>query len=136
MARTAFISGPLNISEDRFRQLYIPAIDKAIADNDSFVIGDAIGVDKIALDYLISRGVDKSRITIYQRKRKQKVVYENINTLEFKSDKEKDVAMTKNSHYDIAFPEPIEDLIARIGDAYDPSRISGTQQNINRRKEL
>jgi hypothetical protein len=62
--RTAFISGPLDPTQDYFATHYVPKIDTAISQNHDFIIGPVRGIDTLALSYLLSQSVAPSRITI------------------------------------------------------------------------
>lgn len=45
---TYFISGPLNITQDRFEELYVPILKEKISLlGNKFIIGDARGVDTL-----------------------------------------------------------------------------------------
>ena len=65
MPRTAFISGPLDVSHAYFDKYYKPLIDTAIAAGDNFLIGPVSGIDALAFEYLLSHSVASSRIKIY-----------------------------------------------------------------------
>lgn len=127
MRITYFISGHCNITQEEFDNNYVPALKKAIEDKESyFVVGDCIGVDIMAQDYLIDvLGLDPRRITVYHmytsaRNKNPKI----INTKGgFTSDSGRDSQMTKDSDFDIAFVR-------------DPKKMSGTGENILRRNKL
>ena len=65
----AFISGHTDISPTLFNIHYAERIDAALHASHAFVLGDAIGVDSLALEYLLSRSAIfpglKERITVY-----------------------------------------------------------------------
>lgn len=143
---TYFISGHRNLSYEDFEKYYIPTI-KNIIDFDNypvFVMGDYEGVDKFAMDYIYNQTF--CEIIIYHMGNNPKNVPENIDkerptiiddihTLEnkcgflvsysggYKSDEERDAAMTKISDCDIAFIK-------------DNRWNSGTAQNIKRRHSI
>ncbi|KAK1076324.1 hypothetical protein LTR33_009041 [Friedmanniomyces endolithicus] len=69
---TAFVSGHTDLSEANFESIYLPLLNAAIAQGHNFLIGDALGVDSFALQYLLSDVVKKQfpdvatrRITVY-----------------------------------------------------------------------
>lgn len=122
-----FISGHRDISKEEFNQLYVPAINEALRDQDvKFVVGDYEGVDIMAQEYL-SKVADlkHSQVTVYHMFSLPRNFYSpKFNTKGgYKTDEERDAAMTRESDRDIAF--------VRRG-----KRNSGTAQNIVRRYEF
>lgn len=125
---TYFISGHRDITEEEFEINYKVAIDSVLFDNPNaiFVVGDYYGVDIMAQNYLLDHvGIEPERVTVYHmfdspRNKNEKVV--NL-VGGFKSDEERDAAMTKASAFDIAFVR-------------DHTKISGTGTNILRRHLL
>lgn len=122
---TYFISGHRDITEEEFEINYKVAIDYALYENPNarFVIGDYQGVDIMAQNYLLDQiGIEPERVTVYHmfdapRNKNEKV----INLFGgFKTDEERDAAMTEVSAHDIAFVR-------------DHTKISGTATNILRR---
>ncbi|KAF2655435.1 hypothetical protein K491DRAFT_778736 [Lophiostoma macrostomum CBS 122681] len=61
----AFISGPLDATDAYFESHYRRRIDAAIASGHSFVVGPVMGIDTLALEYVLSRIVDPQRVTVY-----------------------------------------------------------------------
>ena len=125
---TYFISGHRNISEEEFERNYKPYIENAISDmpNCKFVIGDFDGVDIMAQNYLIDvLNIEPERVTVYHMFDSPRNINPKITQTKggFKTDEERDSAMTANSFEDIAFVR-------------DYSKMSGTAQNILRRKLL
>lgn len=127
-----FISGHRDLSYEDFEKYYTPIIDKAIREDDEakFVIGDCCGVDKFAMDYIFNK--DICHITIYHMFNKPRNIPEaNTRVIldlvdfrgGFKSDEERDSAMTRDSDFDIAFVK-------------DCRWNSGTAQNIKRRYNI
>lgn len=128
-----FISGHRDLSYDDFELYYEPKIDNIIAnDKDAeFVIGDCNGVDKYAMEYIFKNYAVP--LTIYHmfdtpRNKPENLGsdsdYEGVHFIGgFKSDEERDSAMTEYSDFDIAFVK-------------DNRWNSGTAQNIKRRHEL
>ena len=52
--QVAFISGHTDLTQDEFQCNYIPRHDTALQDGHIFILGDAAGVDTLALTYLLS----------------------------------------------------------------------------------
>lgn len=133
-----FISGHIDITEEEFNTHYRNRIDLALQNPFStFVIGDAQGADTLAKNYLGSR-IDKTRITIYTRRSPiqcSELVGFKIKG-SFKNHTQKDAAMTRDSDEDILYIRPADiqkQLLEARGIKYDPNRLSGTEQNLNRR---
>lgn len=63
-ARTAFISGPLDVSQAYFSKHYLPRINAAITSGHHFIIGPVSGVDTLAREHL-TQSISASRIKIY-----------------------------------------------------------------------
>lgn len=126
--KTYFISGHRDITDAEFEMYYQKKI-LDVVDNDPeslFVVGDYYGVDIMAQNYLLDvLKIDPKRITVYHmleapRNKNEKV----INLVGgFKTDEERDAAMTQNSFEDIAFVR-------------DNTKLSGTAQNILRRYKM
>lgn len=115
-----FISGHRNITEEEFNTHYEPLLWDAINESSvEFVVGDCVGVDAMAQKYLKSLGVKE--VTVYHmfEEPRHNVGFDTMGG--FRSDVERDFAMTKVSNRDIAW--------VRKG-----SERSGTQQNLDRRK--
>lgn len=132
-----FISGHRDITEQEFKEHYIPWIDSIFDDVNypEFVVGDCEGVDKMAMDYLAPLAFNREAyINIYHMGDSPRHTPDNvpINYTErcfsdyvtfhggYNSDETRDSAMTKDSHFDIAW--------VRKG-----KENSGTAQNIKRR---
>ena len=123
--KTYFISGHRDITNEEFEINYQPVLNNVVSEVEDclFVVGDYQGVDIMAQNYLIEvLQVDPSRITVYHMLEKPRNINEKIkNTIGgFKTDEERDKAMTNASFEDIAFVR-------------DNTKISGTAQNILRR---
>jgi len=118
--KIAFVSGHLSVTETEFLAHYAAQIDTAIAAGDSFVVGDANGVDKLAQEYLASR-ISKDRVTVYHAYQAPRHNQDFYTVGGFPSQNAKDKAMTEASDYDIAW--------VRAG-----REDSGTARNIARRK--
>ncbi|MBD2362960.1 hypothetical protein H6G36_17510 [Anabaena minutissima FACHB-250] len=112
-----FISGHLDLTEAEFDFHYRLKIDKALEENESFVVGDAQGADTLAQQYLLTK--TKSVIVYHMLTSPRNNV--GFSTRGgFKSDAERDEQMTLDSHKDIAWVRP-------------GKKRSGTQKNIDRR---
>jgi hypothetical protein len=116
-----FISGHRNITQENFDKYYINKINKVIIsdNNATFVIGDYWGVDIMAQEYLVAIG-KADLVTVYHMLDKPRNIADGITKTVggFKSNEERDAAMTKASDFDIL--------------VYDHSP-SGTEQNLLRR---
>jgi len=134
MNKTYFISGHLDISQQEWDAHYKDRIDEAIKENANFVIGDAKGVDYMSALYLWNNWV--KNVTIYHMFKKPLNNPGYPTKGSFKNHEEKDSAMTKNSDEDIAWVRSEKDTKLLYGDKYRPNRISGTQKNLNRRKQM
>lgn len=121
-----FISGHLDLAPKEFREHYKPLIDEALLELEStFVVGDARGADTLAQQYLMFRlrGCSRSSVTVYHMfgRPRYHVDPKAITLGGFKSDKERDEAMTVDSDKDIAWVRPGRET-------------SGTAQNLKRRQ--
>lgn len=149
--KTAFISGHLDISKAKFLELYKSEIDNAINNGHHFVIGNAVGCDEFAIEYLQEKNVTNNRVTIYHHESTydkieknhltisdiNKFGYTNVQT-GFDNFTERDAMMTKDSHYDIAHVRPDHEtkiLMESLGKTYSATRVSGTQKNLIRRQK-
>ena len=116
-----FISGHRDISQNDFANHYAAKINTVIKSdpNAQFVVGDYYGVDIMAQRYLVGLGY-ADKITVYHMFEKPRYIANGITHTvgTFKSDEERDSAMTKNSDFDILFI------------MHSPS---GTEQNLLRR---
>jgi len=124
----AYISGHLDLKVEEFDQHYGSLIREAVKRGDTFVVGDARGTDTMALQYLIPQkplGVTLYHMFVKPRT-PEHVLMAITNQLNlkivggFKSDEERDAAMTAASDYDIAWVRPGREK-------------SGTAKNIARR---
>ena len=127
---TYFISGHRDITQGEFEKNY-GSIIKNIVDNNSpgtirFIMGDYYGVDIMAQNYLIDTlNFPPDRICVYHMFDKPRNIHPKIeNRVDgFSCDEERDAAMTRDSHIDIAFVR-------------DHLKLSGTAMNILRRNLL
>jgi len=117
--KTAYISGHLKISNEEFAEHYVPKLAEALERGDSFVLGDARGVDQMTQDYLV---LHTDKIKVYHMFEKPRNCAPGLETVgSFKSDEERDAAMTAASDYDIAWVRPGRE-------------DSGTARNLKRRQ--
>lgn len=120
-----FISGHRNIDQEFFDRYYKPLLE-AVLQNDpfpKFVVGDCEGVDTMAQDWL-EKNVTKDIVTVYHMYDSPRHNAGPFKTVGgFKSDIERDEAMTRNSDIDIAY-------------IMKGRWTSGTAQNILRRHEV
>ena len=114
-----FISGHLSLTQKEFDTYYVPRIDAAIAAGETFVVGDARGADLMAQQYLALRGCPT--VLVYHIGESPRNNPHKFPTYGgFKSDEERDAAMTAASRDDIAWVRP-------------GRQKSGTQSNLDRR---
>lgn len=122
--RIFFISGHRDITYNEYTTLYLPTILEKIKEYDAyFIMGDYEGVDIMAQNTLMNiLEYPSEKVIVYHMHDKPR----NINPLitqtvgNFKTDEDRDYAMSVNSDEDIAF--------VRCG-----RFTSGTAQNIIRR---
>jgi hypothetical protein len=123
MKQIFFISGHRDVTQEEFDTYYSPILDKLLDnENNEFVIGDYNGVDTMAQQFINDYNINPKRVTIYHMFDKPRnLINENFNTKGgFKTDEERDSAMTNVSTQDVAW--------IRKG-----KEKSGTAQNILRR---
>jgi len=119
----AFVSGHLDVTKEEFNEFYIPKITESVKNGDFFVVGDADGADKLA-QKLLSKYKCGPYVSVYHMLESPRNNEGNFDTVGgFKSDNERDTAMTKNSDYDIAWIRPGKEQ-------------SGTAKNIERRNKI
>jgi len=128
IANTYFISGHRDITKAEFEFNYEPLINLVLHRNPEakFIVGDYYGADIMAQDYLMDIVcLDPSRITVYHMLESPRNINPKITKTKggFKTDDERDAAMTAASIEDIALVR-------------DNKKNSGTAQNILRRHML
>ena len=120
---TYFISGHRDITDDEF-SIYKQKIDEVLEHTPDayFVVGDYQGVDIMSQNYLMEKNVNPINITVYHMFTEPRNINPNIVNIigGFKTDEERDAAMTAISKHDIAFVRK-------------HTKLSGTAQNILRR---
>ncbi len=137
----------MNITEDEFNKYWKPHIDQAVSLNHGFHLGDARGADTLARDYLTKINYPTDRVKIFALhkstiKRSNIKFHSGIPVVStgfplktgFNSIQERDQMLTESSCYDISFVRSSESLMKNLGSKFDPNFLTGTQQNINRRK--
>lgn len=124
---TYFISGHLDLTAQEFEEHYAPRILAAIGLGANFVVGDARGADNMAQEFLADRYSAKPcctdwhrHITVYHMHKRPRNNAGFPTSGGFKSDSERDKAMTADSDADIAW--------VRSG-----RERSGTAKNLDRR---
>ena len=112
-----FISGHLDVNKEEFDTHYRPQIDRALALDESFVVGDARGADALAQEYIFGKS---DKVVVYHMFQSPRNNAGFPTKGGFQSDNSKDKQMTNDSTKDIAW--------VRAG-----REKSGTQRNLNRR---
>ena len=121
--KTAYISGHLDLTEEEFKEHYIPKISLALVSYNKFIVGDARGADTMAQTYLNNILCKEDDMTVYHMFEKPRNNVNDFPTVGgFKSDEDRDAAMTAASDYDIAWVRPGREK-------------SGTAKNIARRNK-
>lgn len=146
-----FISGHLDLTMDEFIENYKPQIDDALNDKfikqhthevfnntlkskfPSFIIGDAIGADLMAQKYLGDKNCKVFIYHMYDKPRNNIFNYPTIGG--FKSDEERDAAMTNNSDIDLLWVRPKELQKKILGKKFKEGYITGTEKNRIRRNK-
>jgi hypothetical protein len=141
-----FISGPLQADQNFFEAHYVSQL-KEILEKDPraiFVVGDAPGIDRIAQLYLKEQKI--STVTVYHMFKSPRWNVGNFPTLGgFRTDEERDAAMTKASDRDVLYI--VSPLItdrttqddkkkALTKGKLQKQRITGTERNKLRRELL
>lgn len=122
-----FISGHRDITEEEFKKYYVPAIYSAYHNQDfeGFVVGDYEGVDKMAMDFITENL--PCGLIIYHMSENPRNTPKDESMVSYmgyyKTDEDRDAAMTRVSDVDIAY--------VREG-----RWNSGTAQNIKRRHTI
>jgi hypothetical protein len=139
----AFISGPLDASEDYFNQHYKARIDVAISEGHHFVMGPVSGIDTMALHYLLDQHTSPSRITVYMANFEfsNPVLRGHFSALGVNTKnvgdasattRDRDAQMTQESHYDILRYRTEAEAKELYGSGWWP-RVSNTEMNERRR---
>lgn len=122
MSNIYFISGHRDLTIEEFNFYYKPKILNALEEiNVLFVIGDCIGADQMAQEFLYS--ISQDNVIVFHMFDAPRINYGFKTSGHYKSDIDRDTAMTLKSTYDIAW--------IRKGRSK-----SGTAQNLKRRIKL
>lgn len=113
-----FVSGHLDVTPEEFAQHYAPGLQQHVLAGNTFVVGDARGADRLAHDFLNQLGAD---VTVFHMKDKPRYATNCKTRGGFRSDEERDAAMTASSDTDLAWVRPGREK-------------SGTARNLARRK--
>lgn len=101
----AFVSGHRDVTVAEFEEHYKPLLFKAMAEGHKIVVGDYQGADHRAQSFLAYHGYEN--VLVYHMFLKPRYFVNGFNTLGgFKSDEDRDSAMTYASDYDIAWVRP------------------------------
>ncbi len=115
---TYFVSGHLDITPEEFVSVYVPKLEDVLKEKDvSFVVGDANGVDNLTHVYLMGK---TENVTVYHMFERPRCNCWFPTKGGFKTDEERDAAMTRDSDEDIAWLKPKREN-------------SGTAKNLKRR---
>lgn len=144
--RRAFISGPLDATDEYFNRHYKDRIDAALHAGHHFVIGPVAGVDTLALEYLLAQKVDPTRITVYMAHFEHAMPdlrshFEalGVGTASVgdmhASTRDRDAQMTADSDYDILRYRTEEEAKSLYGSGWWP-RVSNTEMNERRRNGI
>lgn len=145
--KIGFISGHIDVTSDQFHRHYSLLLDSAITANHNFILSTAKGTDTLALQYLLSQGVDPSHITVYIARPTDPRMGGLVDVGKYTEKglgvevvdgwhHERDAEMTMASDYDILWIRPEEETKLLYGAKYRAGRISGTQKNLERRERL
>ncbi len=115
--KTWFVSGHLDLTQAEFDEHYAGAIRDAAWEGDEFVVGDAAGADRMAQQFIQAVG---ARATVFHMLEAPRNNAGFPTRGGFKSDRERDEAMTAASDADIAWVRPGREK-------------SGTAKNMKRR---
>lgn len=132
------VSGHMDLTDCEYAANYAREIECAAARGARFVVGHAQGADSFALAHLKRLGLGRDRVTVFLPKTSPHRIYD-LSKLDFTvrvegtSALQRDCAMTRRSTRDIAWIRSAEDQRILMKDKYDPSFVSGTQRNLDRR---
>ena len=130
-----FVSGPISAGT---LERYQADLDTALGNkNSEFVIGDAQGIDSLAQEYLqtkLSFDQQHERVTVYHMGIEPRHCLGHFQRKGgYTSDLLRDLAMTRDSDVDIAYPSDPEEMKRKLGKKYKAGFISGTEANLIRR---
>lgn len=142
--KIAFISGPLESDTNYFNTHYLPLLRHAVEENHHFIVGPSRGIETQARRYLLHEArILPTRITIFLNGTETSRLRPKLKSFEPSGGKvvvagrnhtERDVAMTRASHYDILRYRTEAECRVLYGDAYR-RRVSGSEKNELRRQQ-
>jgi hypothetical protein len=104
VSKTYFISGHRDATIEEFKYNYIPKILRAISEGASFVVGDCQGIDNMAIGFLKNlEYMLLGNVTVYHMFEEPRFNAGFETKGGFRSDVERDFAMTLASDEDIAW---------------------------------
>jgi len=137
-----FVSGHLDLTDEEFKEHYVPRLEEAIREDGCFVVGDARGTDTLAQMWLGERG---AQVVVFHmhtapRNNPMGLPTQTAGT----TDDFRDAAMTAVSHKDIAWVRPgreksgtARNLARRAGSVYSaPSSDDWLYHNLIDRIEV
>ncbi|KAK0223336.1 hypothetical protein IW262DRAFT_817745 [Armillaria fumosa] len=123
---------------------YLPLLRHAMEENHHFIVGPSRGIDTQARQYLLHEArISSTRITVFLNATEASRLRQKLKSFEASGGKvvvagrnptERDVTMTKASHYNILRHRTDAECWALYGDAYR-KRVSGTEKNKLRRQQ-
>lgn len=120
--RIVFVSGHLDLTAAEFSEHYEPRISTTFESGARFVVGDARGCDTLTQAFLVTLGCAACRVTVFHMLVEPRNNIGGFSTSGgYRSDDERDAAMTASSTEDIAWVRPGREL-------------SGTAKNLARRR--
>jgi hypothetical protein len=99
-----FVSGHLNTTQAEFDEHYAPRLLKHLGNASKFIVADARGTDTLAQRFLANRGADVTVFHMFERPRNNQ--FELPTKGGYRSDEERDAAMTSESDVDVAWVRP------------------------------
>jgi hypothetical protein len=121
-----FISGHLSLTREEFETHYQAAIEKALDNGATFVVGDARGADALAQQFIMDIAGPRTAINsvvVYHMLEEPRNHIHGLPTKGgYTSDEARDAGMTAASDADIAWVRPGREK-------------SGTQKNLDRRQQ-
>lgn len=118
--KTVFVSGHLDLTEEEFREHYVPKLLYYCEQGYNFVVGDARGADTLTQKFL-AENQHKPYVLVYHMFNAPRNLHGEFCTAGgYTSDEERDEEMTIGSDEDLAWVRPGREK-------------SGTARNLNRR---
>lgn len=104
MAKTYFVSGYENLTEEEFCKYYEEKIFQAINEDACFIVGDFGETDIMSQKYLKSMMVTNVVVYYIGEEPRKNIGYNDVGG--FLSREDRDAAMTRNSNEDITYIQP------------------------------